>query len=132
MKGRQQTYILATLNDKKTLIVGVGQSVPLGGVLSYGEPPTSSVGSSHGIANATLNIQSLNLDGRTWITVAVTASETGLDNPILVSTLGWFAVKLTPMAAGVYTYRLTYDGDSQYAPAVSDVLTLTVTNVAVS
>ncbi len=39
---------------------------------------------------------------------------------------------LTPEVTCVYTYRVTYDGDSQYAPAVSDVLTLTMTNVLIS
>jgi len=39
---------------------------------------------------------------------------------------------LTPEVAGVYTYRVTYDGDNQYAPAVSNVITLTATNVAIS
>ena len=135
VRGQQQTYILATLDDKTTATTGVGQSVSLGGVLSYGKPPTSSIDSSHGIPDATLNIQSLNPDGRTWRTVATTITDhfTG-NSPLgpLLPTVGWFAVKLTPEAAGVYIYRVTYDGDSQYTPAVSGAVTLTVTNVAIS
>ena len=49
-----------------------------------------------------------------------------------LSLLGIFSAKLTPMVAGVYTYRVTYDGNNQYAPAVSNVVTLTVINVAIS
>jgi hypothetical protein len=43
-----------------------------------------------------------------------------------------FIMKLPPKVAGVYTYQITYDGDDQYAPAVSNVVTLTVTNVVIS
>jgi len=39
---------------------------------------------------------------------------------------GTFVLTLTPEVAGVYTYRVTYDGGSQYAPTVSNNVTLTV------
>jgi hypothetical protein len=77
---------------------------------------------SHGIANKTVNIQSLNSDGKTWSTIGTYSTLEG----------GGIALKLTPMAAGVYTYRMTYVGDSQYTPAVSNVVTLTVTSMVIS
>jgi hypothetical protein len=63
---------------------------------------------------------------------AVSTIDADPDNPILTISIGMFAVKLTPEAAGVYTYRVTFDGDDQYAPAVSNVVTLTVTNMIIS
>ena len=102
----------------------------------YGTPPDSSNYYSHGIQGATVNIQSLNSDGQTWITVATEiAIESVSQHKITTkedSFAGFFTVTLTPEAAGVYTYGMTCDGDSQYAPAVSNVVTLTVTNVAIS
>jgi len=110
--------------------LGVGQWIYFSGVLSPGTPPTSSFDTSHGIPNMTVNIESMNSDGKTWSTVAtrITDSNSG-PGPSL---LGMFSAKLTPNAAGVYTYQVTYDGNSQYAHAVSNVVTLTVTNVAIS
>ena len=132
----QQTYILTTLGDgdATAVTIGVGQSVYLRGVLSYGTPPNSSHDTSHGIPDKTVNIQSLNSDGQTWTTVATksTLPDTSQYFGILPQTSGTFIVKLTPTVAGVYTYRVTCDGSSQYAPAVSNAVTLTVTNVAIS
>jgi hypothetical protein len=70
-------------------------------------------------------------DGKTWITVY---SKTTLsDNSQIGNNYsGRFLTTLTPEVAGVYTYRVTYDGDSQYTAAVSNVITLTATNVAIS
>ncbi|MGB8310980.1 MAG: hypothetical protein WCE81_03830 [Halobacteriota archaeon] len=93
MKGRQQTYILATLNDKTTVTVGVGQSVPLGGVLSL-RPQTSPYDTSNGIPNATVNIQSMNSDRKTWSTIATKL--TWADDP-QDHWGGYLAVKLTPI-----------------------------------
>jgi hypothetical protein len=128
LKGKQQTYLLATLNgDRTTVTIGVGQDVSLDGVLSYSRPPTSWLDTSHGIPNGTVNIQSMDFGGKTWTTVYIGRT---LNNPGFLP--GSFAVKLTPMAAGVYTYRVIYDGNSYYAPAVSNVVTLTVSNMVVS
>ena len=71
VRGGQQTYLLCsdTQRNATALTIGVGQSVDLRGVLSSGTPPTS-FDSSHGIPDATVNIQSMNSDGRTWTTVA--------------------------------------------------------------
>jgi len=121
----QQTYILAILNGNATTITTeVGQSVYLHGVLSSGTPPTSWRDSSHGIPDVTVNIQSMNSDGKTWTTVNTTRTNPPNEYP---TGAGTFILILTPEVAGVYTYRVTYDGDNQYAPAVSNVATLTAT-----
>ncbi len=132
-RGNQQTYLAAYLglDDATALTMGVGQYTYLYGVLSVGTPPTSSNDYSHGIGNARVNIQSMNSDGKTWSTVAthITSADASVPGMPLV---GFFSAKLTPNGAGVYTYRVTYDGESQYAPTVSNVVTLTVTNVVIS
>jgi hypothetical protein len=128
VRGQQQTYLAAYvggIGGATAATIGVGgQYDYLVGFLSFGTPPASSWDFSHGMPNATINIQSMNSDG-TWSTVATKTT----DVPV---PLGMFRTTLTPAVAGVYTYRVTYDGDSQYAPAVSNVVTLTVTNVAIS
>jgi len=129
VRGKQQTYLLARFfffaptfyGEATTLTIGVGQSIHLKGVLSYDTPPTNSTDYSHGISYKTLNIQSLNSDGETWSTIGTSGT----------SERGAFDVALTPPAAGAYTYRTTYDGDDQYAPAVSNIVTLTVTNMVI-
>ena len=132
VRGKQQTYLAAYLRNNQTAVtMAVGQSTYLYGVLSSGTPPTSAYDTSHGIPNATINIQSMSSDGKTWTTVHAErtlpdTSQTGNNYS------GRFIMTLTPVVAGVYTYRVTYDGDSQYAPAVSNVVTLTATNVAIS
>ena len=49
-------------------------------------------------------MKSMNSDGNTWTVVATKITWTD-------SATGQFMVKLTPAAAGVYTYRVTYDGE---------------------
>jgi hypothetical protein len=73
----------------------------------------------------------MNSDGNTWTTV-YSESTLLIDTRPGSNSSGAFLMKLTPNVAGVYTYRIIYDGNSQYAPAVSNVVTLTVTNVAIS
>ncbi|MGB8311955.1 MAG: hypothetical protein WCE81_08850 [Halobacteriota archaeon] len=126
VRGGQQTYLITTLNfgNATTVTMWVGQYVWLTGVLSS-TPPTSWCDTSHGIANKTVNIQNMNSDGKTWSTVATRSTGNDRNSGVIL-------VQLTPKAAGVYTYRMIYYGDSQYAPAVSNVVTLTVTNVAIS
>ena len=75
-------------------------------------------GTSNYIGGATVNIQG-SLDGNTWTTVLNTTTETGKYN-------GFFLVLWTPPSTGVVYVRATYDGDSQYAPTVSNVVKLTV------
>jgi len=129
-RGQQQTYLRISITgdakpknkDETTFTAGVGQNVYILGVLSSTVPTTSQEPPQNGI-DAFVNIQSLNSDGNTWTTVATRETNT-------IST-GFVSVKLVPQATGVYTYRLTYDGDSKYASAVSNTVTLTVTNVAI-
>jgi len=125
VNGKQQTYLEAYLGDATAITIGVGQSIYLSGILDLS--PNFSPG--NGIPNAMANIQSMNSDGKTWSTVATRITE-AVDQQGHGGTL--FIVKLTPTVAGVFTYRVTYDGDSQYAPAISNVVTLTVTNVVIS
>jgi hypothetical protein len=132
VRGNQQTYLVAYLRNNRTAVtMAVNQSTYLYGVLSAGTPPTSANDTSHGIPNATINVQSMNSDGKTWITVysEKTLPDTGQTG---YNYSGRFIMTLTPVVAGVYTYRVTYDGDSQYSPAVSNVVTITATNVAIS
>jgi len=133
--GLQQTYITAfvcssgTMHPATELTLGVGQSVSVFGVLSSDSPATAPSDYSHGISNATVNIQTM-IDDKTWNTVATKITQWKDPNQLLSP--GAFMMTLTPNVAGVYTYRVTYDGDGQYAPAVSNVVTLTVTNVVIS
>ena len=77
----------------------------------------------------------MNPDDNTWTTVNTTRT----NPPNTYPGAGTFTIILTSANVGAYTYRVTYDGDSQYAPAVSNVttldvwiVTLSVTNVAIS
>jgi len=124
VKGVQQTYLLFGDGTTHTDTMRINQHVDILGVLSYGTPPTSSMDSSHGIPDATVNIQSLNSDGQTWTTVA---TESTVSREL--GAAGSFLVTITPKVVGVYTYRVTYDGNSQYAPTISsNTITLNVTN----
>jgi hypothetical protein len=143
LRAVQQTYILATLNSNATMVImGVGQSVYLHGILSAGTPPASWRDSSHGVPDMKVNIQCMNSDGNMWTVniqrinsdentwTTVYTERTNPPNAYPTKT-GTFIMTLTPKVAGTYNYRITYDGDGQYAPAVSNVVTLAVTNVAI-
>jgi hypothetical protein len=134
LRGRQQTYLYLGNSPKPQVTMGVGQSLKIYGTLAYGVPPTSLDDCSHGIPNATINIQQLSSDGKTWNTVATKITAYNVSNSTLgiPDLSGGFVVTLTPSAAGTYTYRFTYDGDSMYEPAVSSTITLIVNNVVVS
>jgi len=113
-RSQQQTRLVIKLGNKngnEISTINVNQTVHLLGLL--GVP-----GTSNHIGGATVNIQG-SLDGNTWTTVVNTATETGKYN-------GFFLVSWTPQSTGVVYVRATYDGDSQYAPTVSNVVQLTV------
>ena len=115
-RSQQQTVIVITLfnkNGDKISTTTVNQSVILGGLLTSGtsNPPNY-------IGGATVNIQG-SLDGNKWVTISHIATQTGKFN-------GLFAVNWTQSNPGVIYFRATYDGDSQYAPTVSNVVQLTV------
>jgi hypothetical protein len=107
----------------------VGQSVNLYGILTTDAPPTNFSldlpDHSHGIPNAGVFVNSVNSDGLPMpVAFRVTSSQPDYKGMIMV--------KLTPEAAGVYNYQITYDGNDQYASAVSNVVSLTVTNMVIS
>jgi len=133
-RGGQQTYLYLGNSPKSQVTMGVGQSLKIYGTLAHGVPPTSLDDCSHGIPNATVNIQQLSSDGKTWSTVATTTTAYNVSNSTLgiPDLSGAFLVTLTPEAAGTYVYRFTYDGDNMYEPTVSSMITLIVNNVVVS
>ena len=112
--SQQQTRLVIKLGNKngdEISTTNVNQTVSLVGLL--GMP-----GAKNYIGGANVNIQG-SLDGTTWTTVLKTTTETGKYN-------GFFLVSWTPQTTGVVYVRATYDGDSQYAPTVSNVAKLTV------
>ena len=90
----------------------VNESVIFGGGLWSGTASAPNY-----IGAAKINIQQM--ESGTWTTVYTTKTGTGTGE-------GIFAVQLKSTSAGVLSFRATYDGDSQYAPAVSNVAQLTV------
>ena len=61
------------------------------------------------------NIQYLNYDGTAWYAVGIATIMSGGKEA------GYFGGTLTLKRLGVYLYRATYDGESLYAPAISNV-----------
>jgi len=77
------------------------------------------------IGNAYVDIQVQNDDG-TWTTILTATTGTGLN-------IGNFYEQWTPDETGVFNIRAYFDGgNGQYAPCVSNVVTLTVNDVATS
>ena len=123
---KRQTYLDAYLDAEGwtgdvTRTIGVGQYTSLSGVLALSPPALNPDG--YGVPRASINIQYMNSDGKTWTTFGRAYTR---------SVFGSFEYPLQPKVAGVYTFRAIYYGDSRYAPAVSNVATLTVTNVEIS
>jgi len=113
-RSEQQTRLAIKLwnkNGDEISTTDVNQTVFLLGLL--GTP-----GTSNHIGGAKVNIQG-SLDGNTWTTVGNTTTETDKYN-------GFFLVSWTPQSTGVVYVRATYDGDSQYAPTMSNMVKLTV------
>ncbi len=155
VKSKQQTVFDITLAypvgngrylTKPAITTDVNQPVCLWGFL--GPADKSKV-----IADAPINMQR-SLDGNTWTTVFTTATNNvgAIDVQITPYSGGNFYyrnitppysgsdvyyrnitprsslvdVQTTPSPTGVFYYRYTYDGNSQYAPCVSNVTILTV------
>jgi len=115
-RSQQQTVLaIRLMNDKGNVIstATVNQSVILGGSLCQ-----KILVIPVWIGGATVHIQA-SLDGNTWTTVGDTTTQTDKYN-------GFFAMKWMLSKSEVIYFRATYDGDSQYAPAVSNVVKLTV------
>ena len=107
-------------NPKLILLLGknttaVNAPVNIGGALA-----TDEQGALHYIGGATITIQQLNYNGTEWNKLGtLQTSSTGKD-------VGIFTGSVTPRDQGYHIYRATYDGDSNYAPAVSNVVALRV------
>ena len=111
-----QTTMLGAkfINDKGDQITTakVNEDVTFGGILVSG-----TASAPNPIGGAKINIQKM--QSGTWATVYTATTITGENK-------GIYAVTYTPHAAGTFSFRATYDGDSQYAPAVSNVAKITV------
>jgi len=109
---KEQPGLALMLSDNVT---SVNKSVEFIGLLA-----TGTQSALHPIEGATVNIQQLNTNGTTWHTLGtVQTSSTGKE-------AGFFEGSYTPKSKGYHILRATYDGDSNYAPAVSNVVALIV------
>jgi hypothetical protein len=109
------TLVIRLMNNNGDEIVtaNVNQTVNVVGVLMAGTLTPNFIG------GAKVNTQLMKTNG-TWTTISTTTTETGQYK-------GMFAAPITPTSTGAFSYRATYNGDSQYAPTVSNVVTLTIT-----
>jgi len=95
-------------------------------VYIYGALVAQEHGTTHYIGGATITIQQLtSTNGTVWSRVG-TLQTTTANNEVGASTTPNFSGTETPTISGYYVIRATYDGDSNYAPAVSNVVSLTV------
>ena len=121
VNGRQQTDIIASASlvdpysPGPNLRLQVGSPVEIVGVLS----PCS-------IPNPTLILQRLNVGNGTWSTITPDRTQYWSTGGHAIP--GEYMMYITPREPGVWTYRVLYNGDSNYAPAVSNEITLTVSN----
>ena len=109
---KTQTALVLALSNNKTV---VGTPVDIVGALAVKEHDTI-----HFIGGATITIQQLGTNGTTWNTIG-TAQTLSTGNET-----GFFGARITPKSSGYYIVRATYDGDNNYAPAVSNVVALIV------
>ena len=108
--NKEQPGLALTLSDNVT---SVNKSVEFIGLLATGTQRAL-----HPIEGATVNIQQLNTSGTAWHTLGtVRTSSTGKE-------AGFFTGSYYPKIKGYRILRATYDGDSNYAPAVSNVVAL--------
>jgi len=109
---KEQPGLALMLTDNITTI---DKSVDFIGLLA-----TGTQSSLHPIGGATVNIQEMNTNGTAWHNLGtLQTSSTGKE-------AGFFAGSYTPKSKGYHILRATYDGDSSYAPAVSNVVALIV------
>jgi len=104
--------VIALLLGKNT--TAVNAPVNIGGALA-----TDEQGALHYIGGATITIQQLNYNGTEWNKLGTLQTSTDKD-------AGIFVGNITPKDRGYHIYRATYDGGSNYAPAVSNVVALIV------
>ncbi len=113
--AKQPTVLIIALmnkNGEEIRTAKVGQTLDLVGGLVSGTSKAPNY-----IGGAKVNIQQL-VTG-TWTSLGTATTETGQQK-------GFFIGTITPTSSGAFSFRVIYDGDSQYAPAVSNVVNLTV------
>ncbi len=114
---KTQTALVIALS-KNTTDVGAP-------VYIYGALVAEEQGTMHYIAGATVTIQQLtSTTGNVWTKVG-TLQTTTTNSEVGASITPNFSGTETPTTSGYYVIRVTYDGDSNYAPAVSNVVSLT-------
>ena len=95
-------------------------------VYIYGALVAEEQGTMHYIGDATITIQQLtSTNGTVWSRVG-TLQTTTTNDQVGTSITPNFSATETPKISGYYVIRATYDGDNSYAPAVSNVVSLTV------
>lgn len=116
--AKTQTALVIALSNNTTV---ANKPVYIYGALVEEEHSTM-----HYIGDATITIQQLtSTNGPVWSRVG-TLQTTTTNNEVGASISPNFAGTETPKTSGYYVIRATYDGDSNYEPAVSNVISLTV------
>ena len=114
---KTQTALVLALSSNTT---AAGKPVYIYGALVAGQ------GTMHYVAGATITIQQLtSTNGPVWSRIG-TLQTTTADDQVGASITPNFSATETPTTSGYYIIRATYDGDNNYAPAVSNVVSLTV------
>jgi hypothetical protein len=108
---KERPVIALLLSDNVT---AVNRSVGIYGGIATGES-----GALHYIGGATITIQQLSFNGTEWYNLGTLKTLTGKE-------VGTFAGSYTPKSKGYHVLRATYDGDNNYAPAVSNMVALIV------
>jgi hypothetical protein len=111
IRSKEQPVLALLLSSNVT---NVDESVDLFGGLA-----TFQGNNMNNIEGATIHIEKLDYYGTTWNHVSDVTTMSGKFS-------GFFTIKTTPRDPGAYVYRATYDGDSQYAPAISHWVALRV------
>jgi len=109
---KNQTALVLALSNNTTV---VGAQVHIVSALAVKEH-----GTIHYIVGATITLQQLSANGTAWNTIGTFQTlSTG-------NATGFFGASTTPRSSGYYILRATYDGDSNYESAVSNVVALIV------
>ena len=108
---KEQPVIAILLSNNVTTVNGT--------VSVYGGIATGESGALHYIGGATITIQQLSYNGTEWHNLGTLQTLRGKNT-------GFFVADYTPKVQGYDILRATYDGDSNYAPAVSNVVALIV------
>lgn len=114
MVARDAYITNATVPQQTTIAINAptqvktNESIYVNGTLSTG---------TKGIASAMVHLQWLDLTTGNW--TILSDGKTGES--------GQFSVPVFMYFPATYTFRVTYDGDSQYAPSVSNEVMVTVT-----